>query len=115
MVTLASDRVSEGKTLASDRCGRGLRQGLCGRVCKGARVQGRMRQGNNDKNEGDLALNRVTSRCSGQRRDVPEKKVFNVATFQRIVIINVVTLDINVATFQRGEKSTSRRSREGSK
>ena len=33
-------------------------------------------------------------------------------TFQRIVIINVATLDINVATFQRGAKSTSRRYRD---
>ena len=40
-----------------------------------------MRQGKNKKNGGDLALNRATSRRSGQRRDVPEKKVFNVATF----------------------------------
>ena len=31
-----------------------------------------MRQGKNDKNEGDLDLNRATSRRSGQRRDVPE-------------------------------------------
>ena len=28
MVTAESERVLEGKTLASDRCGRGLRQGL---------------------------------------------------------------------------------------
>ena len=27
MVTAVSEKVSEGKTLASDRCGRGLRQG----------------------------------------------------------------------------------------
>ena len=73
------------------------------------------------------ALNRATSRRSGQRRDVPERfsnvttfgatsrrsreEVFqrrdirgNVATFQRIVISNVATLDINVVTFQRGAK-----------
>ena len=50
------------------------------------------------------ALNRATSRRSGQRRDVPERKFSNVATFQRIVISNVATLDINVATFQKGEK-----------
>ena len=31
MVTVVSERVSEGKILASDRCGRGLRQGS---VCK---------------------------------------------------------------------------------
>ena len=42
--------------------------------------------------------------CSGQRCDVPESKFSNVATFQRIVIINVAMLDINVATFQRGAK-----------
>ena len=38
-----------------------------------------------------------------QRRDVPEK-----------CKIKVATLRANVATFQRGAKSTSRRSREGS-
>ena len=71
-----------------------------------------MRQGKNKKNGGDLALNRATSRRSReesfQRRDVRG----NVATFQRIVIINVATLDINAATFQRGAKSTSRRYRD---
>ena len=62
------------------------------------------------------ALNRPTSRCSGQRHDVPEKNVFqrrdvqsNVATFQRMLKINVAKLNINVATFQRCSKSTSRR------
>ena len=30
MVTAMSERVSEGKTLVSDRCGRGLRQGSVG-------------------------------------------------------------------------------------
>ena len=50
------------------------------------------------------ALNRATSRRSReevfQRRDVRG----NVATFQRIVISIVATLDINVTTFQRGVK-----------
>ena len=67
-----------------------------------------------------------TSRRSGKRRDVRG----NVATFQRVLLNNVATLDINVATlqrllkinvatlmshvktFQRVEKSTSRRSKE---
>ena len=51
-----------------------------------------------------------------QRRDVPERfKInvatldINVATFQRMVKINVATLNTNVATFQRVSKSTSRR------
>ena len=35
MVTAVSERVSEGKTLASDRCGKGLRQGS---VWKGVQV-----------------------------------------------------------------------------
>ena len=56
-----------------------------------------------------LALNRVTSRRSGQRRDVPENKSSNVTT----LISNVVTFQrvvkINVAMFQRGSNSTSRR------
>ena len=38
-----------------------------------------------------------------QRRDVRE----NVATFQRVLLTNVATLEIHVATFQRVEKSTS--------
>ena len=45
----------------------------------------------------------------GQRRDILERKVSNVATFQRVVKINVSTLISNVETFQRGAKSTSRR------
>ena len=79
------------------------------------------------KNEGDLGLKlgnvatfRATSRRSRedifQRCDVPKRKVFqrrdvrsNVATFQGMLKINVATLDINVATFQRHSKSTSRR------
>ena len=49
-----------------------------------------------------------------QRGNLPRCDVRgNVATFQRMVIINVATLDINVATFQRGVKSTSRCYREG--
>ena len=34
-MTLASDRVSEGKTLASDRCGKGLLQGLARKDVQG--------------------------------------------------------------------------------
>ena len=40
-----------------------------------------------------------------QRRDVGS----NVATFQRMLKVNVATLVINVATFQRSLKSMSRR------
>ena len=40
-----------------------------------------------------------------QRRDVRG----NVATFQRVLLTNVATLEIHVATFQRVYKSTSRR------
>ena len=67
-----------------------------------------MRQGKNRKNEGDLALKhsnvatfRATSRRS--REDICKRRAVkgNVATFQRILINNVATLDINVATFQR--------------
>ena len=56
-----------------------------------------------------------------QRRDIPGRCKINVATFQRMVEINVATLNINVATFQRMVKInvamlninvTSRRSRE---
>ena len=70
-----------------------------------------------------------TSRRSGQRRDVPEDsnnqrrdvpercKInvatldINVATFQRMVKIDVATLDINVATFIANVATFQRRSK----
>ena len=54
---------------------------------------------------GNVATFGETSRRSGKRRDVRG----NVATFQRVLLTNVATLEIHVATFQRVEKSTSRR------
>ena len=48
--------------------GKGCVDGCAG----GARVQAGMLSGKSKKNEGDLALNKATSRRSGQRRDVPE-------------------------------------------
>ena len=67
--------VSEGKTLAFDGMevwsGKNVWTGV-----QGARVQVGTLSGKSRKNEGYLALNRATSRRSGQRRDVPEKKVF---------------------------------------
>ena len=76
MVAAELERVSEGKRMASDRCGSGLRQGWC-RDARKATLGFRQR--------GDrgreimmvfLALNRATSRHSreecSQRRDVLE-------------------------------------------
>ena len=58
------------------------------------------------------ALNRATSRRSGKRRDVPESSENqrrDVGISRRdvpeSVKINVATLEINVATFQRSSKS----------
>ena len=103
-------------------------KGRCGLVCKGIRVRqnwSRVRT----KNEGDLGLKQAnvamfgatsrrsreecfpTSRRSIQRRDVPEnvKNQRREVGYQRrdipeVFKINVATLDINVATFQRRSK-----------
>ena len=48
-------------------------KGRCVRMCREARVQARMIQGKNRKMGDCLALNKATSRRSGQRRDVPEE------------------------------------------
>ena len=56
-------------------------KGRCVRMCREARVQARMIQGKNRKMGNCLALNKATSRPSGQRRDVPERESSNVATF----------------------------------
>ena len=60
--------------------------------------------------------NRATSRRSGQRRDVTDSGIKNVATlsinvttFQRLIKIHVATLITHVATLQRHVKTTSRR------
>ena len=69
------------QTLISDRCGRGPRQGsewLGGEGGLGFRQHWKKVI---TTSEGDLALNRATSRRSGKRRDVPESKFSNVATF----------------------------------
>ena len=94
---------------ASDRCGRGLRQGSVWKVDTGrTRVWQQWSRVKTKKNEGDLGLKqgnvatfRATSRRFRddifQRRDVGT----NVATFQRVKCSNVATFD-----------PTSRRSRE---
>ena len=42
-------RVSEGKILASDRCGGNFGKGRCGRLCREARVQAGVMQGEKSK------------------------------------------------------------------
>ena len=73
--------MSEGKILTSDRCGSNSSNGRCGMLFRGARVQVGVIQGRRAKWV-------VFGLKTGQRRDVRG----------------------NVATFQRGKCSTSRRS-----
>ena len=81
---------------ASDRCGSGFWQGSVWKTDTGRTRVKQQWSRVKTKNEGDMGL-----------------KQGNVATFQRMLKINVAMLDINVATFQRRSKSTSRRSRGG--
>ena len=69
MVAAELERVSEGKGLG--RC-----------ATQDTRVQVRRRKGRSKKNGECLALNRTTSRRSGQHRDVPERKFSKVATLR---------------------------------
>ena len=91
--------VSEGKTRASDgmemtfgKIGRGrATQGTIGFKPRGSRLGAKI--------EGDFCL---------KQGNVATLDI-NVATFQRMLIINVTTLDSHIATFQRRLKLTSRR------
>ena len=108
MVAAESERVSEGKRMASDRCGGGLRQGWCRDARKatlGFRQKGERGRA---KMMVFLALNRATSRRSDatSRRSRGESSNdamlgSNVMTFQRVITTNVATLESHVATFQR--------------
>ena len=95
----------ESSILASDRYSRDSSEGQYGRLRREARVQAGSTQCKNIKNglclalkQGNVATFGATSRryrediC--QRRDVRG----NVATFQRMLLNNVATLDNNVAT-----------------
>ena len=75
-----------------------------------------MIQGKNRKNGRCLALNKATSRRSDATSRRSREGIFqcrdvrgNVATFQRMVIINVATWISNVAALKRRANPTSRR------
>ena len=74
--------MSEGKILASDRCGRELQQGSVLKGVQGGWGLGRDDTGLEQKIGGECHKNKATSRRSGQRRDVPERTFSNVATLR---------------------------------